>query len=133
MKKQIEDMIPRAIEVAGKIIADNNGKIPKQFNGYISSFGAAVITSGLIPAVAFFTADKSSAEEHREKIPIALYYIALDKSKELNSNDAKILLNVLIRDKDNIESLKNKLIDASIALKLAIRTFDLNDKKDSKG
>ncbi|MEM4260566.1 MAG: type III-B CRISPR module-associated protein Cmr5 [Candidatus Woesearchaeota archaeon] len=132
MKKQIEEMIPRAIDVANKIIANKDGKISNQFNGYISSFGAAVITSGLIPAVAFFTAEKSRAEEEREKIPIALYYIALKKSEQPNCDNSKILLNELLKNKSNIESFKNKIIDASIALKLAIRTFKLVEK-DSKG
>lgn len=47
-KKQIE----YAIEAlrANNIITNDN-QYPKVFKGYISSFGAAVIQSGLIPAI----------------------------------------------------------------------------------
>ena len=47
-KKQVE----YAIEAlrANNIITNDN-QYPKVFKGYISSFGAAVIQSGLIPAI----------------------------------------------------------------------------------
>ena len=64
-KKQIE----YAIEAlrANNIITNDN-QYPKVFKGYISSFGAAVIQSGLIPAIIFFENEDNDANAYRHKI-----------------------------------------------------------------
>ena len=55
MKKRIEEYLPDAIKLVSEVgIADAAGVVKNEFNGYFSSFGAAIVQSGLKPALAFF-------------------------------------------------------------------------------
>ena len=39
--------------------------IPSNFKGYISSFGASIIQSGLIPTLAFYSQKENAEEDNR--------------------------------------------------------------------
>ncbi len=136
MKKRIENYIPRAIETADVILAKNSA-IPKQYNGYISSFGASVVQSGLIPAVAFFS-NSDNTEKDRAKILKALYFIAIKPDKNIDPDiigDDELLKHIIgkgggtgAEKKRSEDKLLAKILDAAVALKLAVRTFKLTDK-----
>lgn len=118
-KKRIEKYIPRAIEVL-----DNNfpnGVIPSAYNGYISSFGASVLQSGLKPTLALFESTNSSSKENKEYLTYIIFQILTNRD-----DDMSLLRYVL----DNNEKLlKPEIMDIAIAIKLSIRTFKL-DKGD---
>lgn len=119
--KHIQKIIPAAIDAAQKYLVEN-GKISSEFNGYISSFGASIISAGLLPSVIFYSQKGDSNE--RQKIIAALETILrkhdypsinlLKKTEELfRANNQQAELN----------RLTEKISEAAIALKLAIRTF----------
>ncbi len=132
MKNRIEKLVPIAIDVAEDLRAkDKYGNlkkekgefyIQKKFKSYISSFGASVIQSGLIPALAFYSNDEGSNKE-RSRILKSIYKIL-----EINS-PSKNLLKYAVDEykKEGVdkELLKDQIMDAATALKLAIRTFKL--------
>lgn len=108
-KKNIERLIPDAINVAREILADN-GTIQKEYNSYISSFGASISQAGLSSTIAFFKKTDASSNADRKKVITSI---------------EKLLA------KGEIEKLPKKdILDAAVALKLAIRTFELS--KDNK-
>jgi len=110
MRKRIENYIPKALEVIKELnIANSNGEVSKQFNGYISSFGASVRQAGLLATVLFYANANSNAEKEREKVVTAIEKI-INKNIQQNINDKR---------------LKSEVEDAAVALKLAIRTFKL--------
>lgn len=118
--KQIQKLIPTAIETANILV--DNGKISSEFNGYISSFGASIISAGLLPSVIFYSQKGESKE--RQKIITALEMI-LNKH---GHPDINLLKKVEELFKENnrqaeIDRLTENISDAAIALKLAIRTF----------
>jgi len=120
-KKRIESYIPKAIEVLEETFID--GKIPSAYNGYISSFGASVMQSGLKPTLALFENKNAKTEKDKEYLTKIILKI-LDP----NHNEESLLRYVL---SGNEELLKSKIMDISIAVKLSIRTFDLEKgKKD---
>ena len=86
-KKQIE----YAIEAlrANNIITNDN-QYPKVFKGYISSFGAAVIQSGLIPAIIFFENEDNDANADRHKIIGVLKDIINAMRQQYTVTDATI-------------------------------------------
>ena len=88
-KKQIE----YAIEAlrANNIITNDN-QYPKVFKGYISSFGAAVIQSGLIPAIIFFENEDNDANADRHKIIGVLKDIINAMRQQYTVTDATILV-----------------------------------------
>jgi len=118
MRKRIEDYIPEAIDAVRETgIADKNGEVPSQFNGYISSFAASVRQAGLLSTVLFFTNTSGRSEEPREKIVEAIEKI----------------LGTPILDNGRITRgvTRDQVDDACTALKLAIRTFKLAKEKKS--
>ena len=64
MKQRIENYIPKAIELVKKVkIANEENEVKNEFNGYFSAFGAAIIQSGLKPALAFYANEKTAKEK----------------------------------------------------------------------
>ena len=99
----------------------NKKIIDGAYDGYINGFGPTVITSGLIPTLATFAADTK-----KQKVLDAIAQIASIDNK-INSID---LLNHCLAyssDQAKLWLWKEKIINASIALKLMIRTFDITD------
>lgn len=132
--KRIQKMIPTAIDVADRELKIKSGsekdKIAGEFNGYISSFGASIISAGLLPSVIFFSQKGESASE-RHKIILCIQEIlkkhgrpALNLIKEV-----KELYSINDGNRETINLLTSDIFDAAVALKLAIRTFP-KSKKD---
>lgn len=118
-KKRIEENIPRAIEVLKDEFKDEfkDESIPREFKGYISSFGASIIQSGLYPTLAFYS-EQGDASEDRSKLTKLIMRL-------INKNG--LLLEYAIENKEDKSIIKEEIKDAAIALKLALRTFDLKD------
>ena len=118
-KKRIEEYIPKALEVVEEEFKSK--VIPKEYNGYISSFGAGLVQSGLKPTVAIYENknDKDKTQQDRTKLPKMILKII-----EPNSSESS-LLRYIINSNQNEKQLKEKIKDASIAIKLVIRTFKL--------
>lgn len=121
--KHIQKIIPTAIKAAEKHLV-NNGKISSEYNGYISSFGASVISAGLLPSIIFYSQQGESKE--RQKIIAAIEQIL----RKHGYPDINLLEKVekLFKGKNtqaDINRLTEKIFDAAIALKLAIRTFPI--------
>lgn len=127
MKKRIEKYIPRAIELIHQVKIDKGGVVSNEFKGYFSSFGAAIIQNGLKPALAFFSNEASDAKENRAKILIAIYHLVYEKDYD-KTIKANKLLHEIIQLGDNYAQKQEEIIDASIALKLAVRTYKLEKK-----
>lgn len=125
--KHIQKIIPTAIEAAQQHLVES-GKISSEFNGYISSFGASIISAGLLPSIIFYSQKGDSNE--RQKIIAAIETI-LKKHDYPSINLLKEVENLFKAENKQAEinRLTDKISDAAIALKLAIRTFP-KSKKD---
>jgi len=121
--KHIQKIIPSAIKAVETKIRKPSGEVDKEFNGYISSFGASIISAGLLPSVIFFSQQGESASE-RHKIILAIEEILQQPGGILHPHK-KLLMEVKdnIGKREHINRLTEKISDAAIALKLAIRTF----------
>ncbi|MCD6433140.1 MAG: hypothetical protein J7L21_03785 [Sulfurimonas sp.] len=119
-KKNIEKYIPEALKVLDRTF--DNGTIPSAYNGYISSFGASVIQSGLLPTLALFENTNSSTKESKEYLSYIIVQILRGSSEDVS------LLRYAL---DNNQALlKQQILDIAVAIKLSIRTFKL--KKGEK-
>jgi CRISPR-associated protein Cmr5 len=111
MRKRVENYIPKALlAVEHCNIAKDGGIVPKQFNGYISAFGASLRQAGVLATWLFYGNENSSSEEERSKVIAAIEYIL---GKEVVRNDG------------SVNAKRDEIEDAATALKLAIRTFKL--------
>jgi CRISPR-associated protein Cmr5 len=119
---RVEELIPRTMEVLKNGFKD--GEIEKEYNGYISSFGASVLMSGLKASVAMFESENSSAQADRRK----LMNIILQILDERATKDDK-LLDYILRNSDKEEFLKKEILNIATALKLCIRTFKFKESE----
>lgn len=125
MNQKIKEYIPKANEILTKYQTSISPKlIDKELKGYIASLGASILMSGLIPTLAVFAADDTNSQAAR--------YLVLDWISKLIRTENKA--NAQQNAKDFFESalkvpnelaLEQEILNASIALKLCIRTFKL--------
>jgi CRISPR-associated protein Cmr5 len=111
--KRVERLIPKAVNLLQKFPKE------KVYQGYLAAFGPTVISSGIVQAVTFYSGD-----DNKNKVIKLMFELVGEEFK----TDKNTLLD-LLRDGENQKSyaLKQIILDASVACKLAIRTFELKD------
>lgn len=125
-KKQVNDWILPAKQAIIDCGIAENGKVNSAFRGQISSFGAAVVMGSLKSAVAFF-ADDGKAKVPRSKLILAIYQVI----KKETIKEPEVVFQYIC-DHDDRQT-KEKFINASIAIKLALNFFELvTDKADKE-
>ncbi|MDP0505813.1 MAG: type III-B CRISPR module-associated protein Cmr5 [Fusobacterium sp. JB019] len=124
-KKKVEEYIPKVIKLIEEEFKDSNKGLPKELTGYITSFGAAIIQSGLIPAVAFYEREESNGSDetskNRKKLMRIIGKLLYEDFKQDN-----LLLEKLIDEHNKIK--KDDIINASVAIKLVIRLYKKLDE-----
>ena len=148
-KRKIDEYIPKAINALNSVHKENktiveNGKINKTFSGQIATFAVAVSTSSLFSAVAFFS-DNGSSSVERSLLMDAIYKVikndeSTDKTKQYPNNaENRKLLEYVKRKYEEYEKSKNRLaynrvkediLNAAIAVKLAMNFYELIDDSD---
>ena len=117
-KKRVDSWLLDAKKALEVTEIAKGGIIDKTFRAQISSFGAAVIMGSFKSAVAFFS-EQNGASVEREKLLIAMYLVIFKERK----SSAKQVLEYVCNN-DSVD-LKEKFIDASLAIKLAMNFFEL--------
>lgn len=133
--RKVENLIPEAIQVIAEveIPTENSLTVDKEFKGYFASFGASIVQSGLLPATIFFENEDSDAQAKREKVPLAILYLL----KKKNGNDpalkaAKRLSEYILKAQKSYSKLLKEVSQASVALKIALRTYNLNSETQNE-
>lgn len=137
MKKKIEKYLPAALQVVRQIRVPSEDtdapvQVFEEYDGYAASFGASVVTAGLLPTLSFYTnvhkKERREQEEakkpRRYKMLIALASILRANGyTQVGTGDTGLLDFVNTDPNRNNRNLKNDIVAASIALKLALRNF----------
>lgn len=127
-KKQVNDWILPAKQAIIDCGIAENGKVNSAFRGQISSFGAAVVMGSLKSAVAFF-ADDGKAKVPRSKLILAIYQVITETKAE----NPEVVFQYICDSRNDNRQTKEKFINASIAIKLALNFFELvTDKADKE-
>lgn len=108
-------------------IVDAGGNYPKAYKGYISSLGASIIQSGLLPALSIYESDNSenmsSADNNRALLVYAI--VLLLKKRDLLKENVSLLLNYAARCTPSAKAeLQCNINHALVAIKLAIRIYN---------
>lgn len=123
-KKKVEEYLEKAYSVLNETYVldglasfrfSENGTIKKAYRSQISSFGAAVQMGSLKTAVAFFSKQGNSAVR-RDALMIAIYRI-IEPEGQKNLFD-------FVNTNNDFET-KEKILSASVALKLAMNLYHL--------
>ena len=127
-KANIENMIPHAVKILHEKFGD---KIPSVYQGYISSYGVGIVQTGLKPTLAFFSKKKGEGEHNtQEDLSLVNTMVAelLHQSGTIADGAVvqETLLTYVIGHPAEEASLTEQIKDASVALKLAMRIFELD-------
>lgn len=124
-KKNIEMMIPIAMdEIENKFKNSREDGIESKYFGYVNSFGACVIQSGLSQTLTFYGAEGSEAD--RKAIANLFEAILKKFNNNLKPHEKLLERTLFINEKGSeFEKIqwKNRLLETNVALKLAMRTF----------
>ncbi|NLN94576.1 MAG: type III-B CRISPR module-associated protein Cmr5 [Bacteroidales bacterium] len=122
----IQEYIPIALEVLAEqdLGIVRKGKINKTYNGYISSFGASIITSGLLPTMVFYSKSTGGEEDaNRSLILKAIEKMLKHQNIAIFNTNQQLLKEIITRYNDR--RLKKKIEECAIALKLGMRTYPM--------
>lgn len=141
---RIERLSIRAINILNSentIVDTNRQVIYKEYNGYISSLGATIMQSGLIPAVMLYENTNASTEVPQGKAKLldvikAIISTELSDAQNNNLANGQNFSSFLIdctQNSNEFYRITNLFMDATVALKLAIRTYELKKYGDVHG
>lgn len=105
--------------------ADEKYCYPKAFGSYPSSFAATVSQCGLLRTLMIFEDDDSKSQSNRERFPEAVR-LYLKKRNPGNQNRDKLLSEQVAADAAG--KLEEQIMNASTALKIALRMFAPSEK-----
>jgi CRISPR type III-B/RAMP module-associated protein Cmr5 len=129
MNKAIETYISRAMPILEnaeiKQMEEKNSKLSKEYKGYLSSLGASMRMSGLVPTLAFFSSKENSAKADRRQVLDWITTILNQQPPYSAIQNGKALFDYSREAGIDKNRLEKDILDASVALKLCIRTFEL--------
>lgn len=116
-----------AVKALDAVNIVNDGEYDKEFKGYISSFGASIIQSGLLAAVMFFE-NNSKSEANRALVIKAIAHILTNVHEGRRHEGYKYNLSskfsdYLINNQSDIKNITLDVSNAATCLKLALRMF----------
>ena len=125
--RAIEKLIPEAIQIITEVgIAKEDLTVDTEFKGYVASFGASIVQSGLLPAVIFFENEESRSQSSRQQVPMAVLLLMLRRyDKDAPFEKSSRLSQYILESSKKRSRLIQEIREAVIALKIALRTFNL--------
>ena len=124
-KKKVDELLPASVIILKTVeIANESGIINKTFRGQISTFGAAIVNGSLLSAIAFFS-DKGSSSVDRPKLIKAIYNLI----QPLDTN-GNLFDYVKSKGPSKEREVKEEIINATIAIKLAMNLYTLKGGSD---
>lgn len=128
-KKRINDFLPFAYEGISKTkLYDNEkDKVIGNCKAQITSFGAAVNMGSLLSAIVFFSNNNKSKIERVELMKL-IYYVIKKGNQDFEEIKSYDLFNYA-----NDNNVKQEILDAAIAIKLAFNLYEENTSSDDNG
>ena len=119
-KKKVTDLLLVAKESLIKTGLAENGQIDGALRGDISTFGASVVMTSLPAAVAFFIYQGNPTTPRNKLLRAVFYCVTGEMTPE---DDMDVLQDYVCTH--NSAALKEKVMNATIAIKLAMHYFEL--------
>ncbi len=129
MKKSIAKLIPAAIKAVQQL--KEGDTIPSEYNGYIASMGASIVQMGLLPTIAVFSDRDAATLKNKGKLLKVILDVLKDDStmKPLLKGTLFETALALHNEPDKMLQLRNAITNASIAIKLSMRTYEMKKGK----
>ena len=136
--KKVDNLLEPALELAKLLqTGDGSGVIDTKVKSDISSFGTAIQQCGLLPAIAMYSNTSTESGKRGVKmlnIIYALLYGSIENMTEDQLKSKLLLLENALKEKNDakIYVIRREIMQACIALKLAVRTFKLEEVSDEQ-
>lgn len=129
MQKSIAKLIPAAIQAVQQL--KEGDYIPSEYNGYIASMGASIIQMGLLPTIAVFSdRDSGSLKNKGKLLKVILDVLKNDINIRLFLKDSLFETALALHNEpEQMLQLRNAITNASIAIKLSMRTYEMKKGK----
>jgi CRISPR type III-B/RAMP module-associated protein Cmr5 len=139
-------MIPVAIQkIKEYLVERENGEelLPSNYSSYMDSFGISVRMSGLLQTVAFYEKDEKKDEEkdeekdgkkdgNRKPINKLLLEVLAENDESLKGKELLSVVCEKIKDPTEYRKFEERVIEATIACKLAMKTFKKKKVEESE-
>ena len=123
-----------------ELLKANGGKLPKEYDGYASSIGAAIINSGLLPALSFYTDIHKDPKKVRRFKLLQLIHQVIEPTNTTATSKRNGLLEHVLQsvfpttfnnssagigapDQNELAKLTKRILEAAVAVKMAMRNF----------
>ena len=136
-QERINRMIPVAIQKIKEAKLDDNKDLlvkengeellPSNYSSYMDSFGISVRMSGLLQTVAFYEKD-----ENKKLINKLLLEVLAENDKSLKEKKLLSVVCEKIEDPTEYRKFEERVIEATIACKLAMKTFKKKKVEESE-
>lgn len=127
MKK---DTISKYLAAALEILqAEGRTDVTSTLKGKAASFGPSVISIGVLPTVVFYGEEKEAKHEHH--LVLNAIWEILKKDETLATSTCTSLRDYILTGKDEMALKRDRILKASTAYKLALRTYP-EAKKEEK-
>lgn len=126
-RDKINALLKNADEALKKFGIVNEGIVKDGYDSSIAAFGPTAVQSGLMPALAFYCATNKSDKRKTDKYKV-IDAIAFTLSSKYGKSDHKQLFEYCLdksKDKNVIEKLMIDIVNASVALKIIVRTYKI--------
>lgn len=139
MKSTIDTLVPYAIDAIASMEDirqnknDQNSKIEGIYESYLSQYGPLANQLGIRSAVAVYynkNTSESGSKGDRKLVLELIFNILKAANFSFNNTNFSTWVEGILKDRGIDATQEELLLDASIALKRAIRTFSLTDKKE---
>jgi hypothetical protein len=130
--KKVNEMLEKAIKLSTVYLTEASGVINDKRKADIASFGTALKQSGILPAVAQFSDTTTKSGKRRNQMLNVLFALCggnLTKT-DFDNHNKIFLADIITKDATQRAAKRQDLMSATIALKLAVRTFHLETIND---
>jgi len=132
MLKKIEYLIPAALQaIDTHLLPENSDSIPSGYQGALAGFGTSLLQMGLLPTLAVYLDKENDADIGRDVLLETLLAVLRHPDSRLSAGGKQMAaIDTVLRDLSGADNAQRKefshhLMQAALALKLAIRTYKL--------
>ena len=134
-KQRINEYLPLAYKALDACGIAKNGAVDSALRGQIAAFGAAVSLGSLLPAIAFFS-ERGKAASERQDLMKAIHWILLKsdgtENNEIIASPEGLFKQALGMNFDKMEAFRERILDAAVALKLAMNLYKRSTGEELK-
>ena len=148
MNERLSNLIPDAMRAIREQIANEDGKVTKEYKGYLNGLGPGLLQAGLIPTLAFCT-DLSKTKDDTDKnnvlnalhtmmdkdneAPHLMAYIVGKCLRDAEDYERATRITNASLDRERVIAMEEQVMEYALALKLALKSFHLVEKPQTSG